>query len=505
MTTLASSHTAPPQDLVPIRPFSELSIADVDYAGGKGANLGQLTRAGLPVPPGFVVGAPAYVAYRQQTGLGDRLAELLDSLDIDDTDALQQAAEEARQAVRDSEMPDWLAAAIGDAYGQLVGPDRDAPVAVRSSATAEDTASASFAGMNETFLNVRGREAVIDAVKRCWQSLFGARTIYYRGQRGFSHSGMEIAVVVQRQIPSTRAGVMFTIDPSTGNRDQLVIEGSFGLGESVVSGQVSPDRYVVDKGRMAILVRSVRPKELTIEVRPDGGTTKRELSPDESRRPVLTDEEVRRLAELGIAIEREYHAPQDTEWAFDPDGKIWMLQSRPITTVARSPEEPETGTPEGTTRATEGAELLRGLGAAPGQCERCGPPAAVACRRRQAVCGRCPGHPHDVSRLGAVDAQGGGDRHRLGGHDVPRGDRLPRTRDPRRGRHRRRDQEAPRRRAGHRRCDARCRPRGRGSQAADASRRLAEWPRPGRGADRHGHQAARQPVGAFAGGACRRA
>jgi pyruvate,water dikinase len=366
MPTLACPHTAPPQDIVPIRTFAQLSVADIDYAGGKGANLGQLTRVGLPVPPGFVIGAPAYVAYREQAGLGDRLADLLDSLDIDDTDALQHAAEDARQAVRDSKMPDWLMAAIGDAYGQLVGPNPDTAVAVRSSATAEDTASASFAGMNETFLNVRGRDAVIDAVKRCWQSLFGARTIYYRGQRGFSHSGMEIAVVVQRQIPSTRAGVMFTIDPSTGNSDQLVIEGSFGLGESVVSGQVSPDRYVVDKNRMAILVRALRPKELTIEVRADGGTTKRDLSPDESHRPVLTDEEVLRLAELGVAIEREYRAPQDTEWAFDPDGDIWMLQSRPITTVVHALEEPETGTPDGSSGATEGAELLRGLGAAPG-------------------------------------------------------------------------------------------------------------------------------------------
>jgi pyruvate,water dikinase len=366
MTTITDSSSAPPQDLVPVRTFADLSVADVPYAGGKGANLGQLTHAGLPVPDGFVVGAPAYVAYRQQTGLGGRLAELLDGLDVEDTKALQKAADHARQAVRDAEMPDWLAAAIGNAYGQLVGDEHDAPVAVRSSATAEDTASASFAGMNETFLNVQGREAVIDAVKRCWQSLFGARTIYYRGQRGFSHSGMEIAVVVQRQIPSTRAGVMFTIDPATGNRDQLVIEGSFGLGESVVSGQVSPDRYVVDKGSMAILVRSVRPKELTIEVSADGGTTKRELSPEESRRPVLSDDEVLRLAELGIAIEREYRAPQDTEWAFDPDGKIWMLQSRPITTVVRAPEEPGTAAPEATNGAAEGAELVRGLGAAPG-------------------------------------------------------------------------------------------------------------------------------------------
>jgi len=364
MTTIAPTDVSAPSDLVPTKPFSEISSADVPYAGGKGANLGQLTRAGIPVPPGFVVGAPAYAAYRHQTGLAERLDAALATLDVEDTTALQEAAEEARRAVGESEMPAWLAEAIGAAYDRLAEGQADVPVAVRSSATAEDTASASFAGMNETFLNVRGKDAVIDAVKRCWQSLFGARTIYYRGQRGFSQSDMDIAVVVQRQIPSTRAGVMFTIDPATGERDHLVIEGSFGLGESVVSGQVSPDRYVVEKSSMAILVRSVRPKELTIEVAADGGTITRVLSERESRRPVLSDEEVLRLTELGVAIEREYGSPQDTEWAFDPDGRIWMLQSRPITTIG-APGGPATA---GLSPETEaGAVLVRGLGAAPGR------------------------------------------------------------------------------------------------------------------------------------------
>ena len=205
-----------------------------------------------PCPRASSSAPPRTAAFRVQSGLADQLAELLDGLDVEDTAALQQASERARQAVKDAPMPNWLASAISRSYEALVGADNDEPVAVRSSATAEDTASASFAGMNETFLNIRGREAVIDAVERCWQSLFGARTIYYRGQRGFSHSEMDIAVVVQRQIPSTRAGVMFTVDPASGNADHLVIEGSFGLGEAVVSGQVSPDRYVVDKASMAI-------------------------------------------------------------------------------------------------------------------------------------------------------------------------------------------------------------------------------------------------------------
>jgi pyruvate,water dikinase len=254
MTTIANSTTARPAapvGLVPIRPFSDLTTDDVPYAGGKGANLGQLTRMGLAVPPGFVVGAPA----------------------------LRVAAEDARAARCDSEMPAWLMEAIGAAYRALCHDAIDGAVAVRSSAIAEDAASASFAGINETFLNVRGREAVIDAVQRCRHSPFGA--------------GIDIAVVVQRQIRSARAGVMFTSDPATGERDHLVIEG--------------PDRHAVEKSTMTIVTRPVRPI-----------------------RTVLTDEEVLRLAELGMAIEREYGSPQATEWAFDPEGSIWLLQSRPV-------------------------------------------------------------------------------------------------------------------------------------------------------------------------------
>ena len=157
----------------------------------------------------------------------------------------------------------------------------------------------SFAGMNETFLNVRGDDAVVDAVRRCWSSLFGARTVFYRAKRGFGQADMDIAVVVQRQVMATRAGVMFTIDPSSGERDRLVIEGSFGLGEAVVSGSVSPDRYLVEKDGLAIIAREVRRKELVIEPSADGGTVTRELRGDEAKQPVLTDDEVRELADLG--------------------------------------------------------------------------------------------------------------------------------------------------------------------------------------------------------------
>jgi pyruvate, water dikinase len=356
-----TSAPAKPQ-LQAVRAFASLRREDVPYAGGKGANLGELTAAGLPVPDGFVVGAPAYAAFCTETGLRDRLAELLDGVDVEDTPALQAASAAARELFDETSMPEALDREIRSSYAQLVGEQADAPVAVRSSATAEDTAESSFAGMNETFLNIRGGDAVIDAVRHCWRSLFGARTIYYRGVNNFTQAGMDIAVVVQRQIASTRAGVMFTVNPATGQRDELVIEGSFGLGEAVVSGSVSPDRYVVEKATLAIRRREVHHKELVIEYAPDGGTQQRLLSEEEALRPVLSDEEVVAVADLGRRIEKHYGSPQDTEWAFDPDGGLWMLQSRPITTLH---DEPPAGVVESGPDEPQ-AVLLRGLGGAPG-------------------------------------------------------------------------------------------------------------------------------------------
>jgi pyruvate,water dikinase len=325
----------------------------VAFAGGKGANLGELTRAGFSVPPGFVVGAPAYDVFVTAAGLRERIAARLADVDVDDPDALRRAADEVRAIVELEPVPETLVAEIRNAYVDL-GVDA---VAVRSSATAEDTEAASFAGMNETFLNVRGADAVVDAVRHCWASLFGARTIFYRAKRGFGQADMEIAVVVQQQLEVDRAGVMFTIDPSTGADDHLVIEGAFGLGEAVVSGRVSPDRYVVDKATLAVRAREIHPKTSTIDPRDGGGTFVREVASDEALRPTLTDEEARALARLGIEVERHYGAPQDTEWAIDRDGETWMLQSRPVTAIGHA-EQPPVDAPT--------TVLVRGLGAAPG-------------------------------------------------------------------------------------------------------------------------------------------
>ncbi len=341
-----------------VREFGQLSREDVDYAGGKGANLGEMTSAGLPVPPGFVVGASSYALFCDAGGLRDRIEQRLASVDVDDTAELEHAAKDVRAMVEDEPVPDEIADRIRDAYRKLAGDREDPPVAVRSSATAEDTEAASFAGMNETFLNVRGADEVVEAVRRCWSSLFGARTVFYRAKQGFGQADMDIAVVVQLQILSTRAGVMFTIDPASGDHDRLVIEGSLGLGESVVSGQVSPDRYLVDKETMHIVKREVKRKELVIEPLPDGGTSTRLLSGEEAMKPVLSDEEVLEIAELGARDERHYGTPQDTEWAFDPEGQAWMLQSRPVTASG--------GDAGAAAAEPEGTVLVRGLGAAPG-------------------------------------------------------------------------------------------------------------------------------------------
>ncbi|MGC2372335.1 MAG: phosphoenolpyruvate synthase [Solirubrobacteraceae bacterium] len=372
---MSAPTTAPVEPtLDTLRPFSGLGKGDVAYAGGKGANLGELTRAGLPVPDGFVIGAPAYAAFCAQTSLRERLADLLDGVDVDDDAALQSASAAARDLFDATPIPERLRGEISTAYTQLVGEEHDAPVAVRSSATAEDTAEVSFAGMNETFLNMRGAEAVVDAVRCCWRSLFGARTVYYRGVNDFAQAAMDIAVVVQRQVRSTRAGVMFTVNPATGQRDELVIEGSFGLGEAVVSGSVSPDRYVVEKATLAIRRREVHHKDLIVEYAPEGGTLQRALSEQEALAPVLSDAEVLAVAELGRRIEVHYDFPQDTEWAFDPDGRLWMLQSRPITTL-HAPQIQKNDSPNTTANGSNGPApvgkqsqtvLLHGLGGAPG-------------------------------------------------------------------------------------------------------------------------------------------
>ena len=333
-----------------IRWFDDLSLADVSIAGGKGANLGELTRAGLPVPRGFVVGAPAYLDAMERGGVRRDLRVLEQETDVDDPAALEAAAEHLQELVEKAGLPEELRAEIAQAYEQLGA----RIVAVRSSATAEDSPGASFAGMNRTFTNVDGVGVVLQRVVDCWASLFGARAVAYRASTGLRDEAA-IAVVVQEMVDSERSGVMFTADPATGERDYLVVEAAWGLGEVVVSGQVEPDTYVVAKDGARVIDVRVGMQTHKIVRGPDGDK-RVALSEAEGGRRVLTDEEVLAIARLGAQVEAHYGAPQDVEWAWAAD-RLVLVQSRPITTLGAGPVGGST---------PQGDVLVRGLGASPG-------------------------------------------------------------------------------------------------------------------------------------------
>jgi pyruvate,water dikinase len=342
-----------------IKWFNELSKSDVGIAGGKGANLGEMTQAGLPVPPGFTITTPAYRRFAESTGILDKIKNLLEGLDVDDNAALQSAAEQAKDVVVAAEMPKDVAKLIIDAYKKLCEQEGDELyVAVRSSATAEDTAEASFAGMNETFLNVRGEKDLLESVKKCWASLYGARVIFYRVKRGFDSWGMEMGVIVQKMADADKAGVAFTQNPATGAPNEMIIEAAFGLADPVVAGQVSPDYYLVDKDSLSVLDIQVKLKKF-MRVRRDGRTVDIDLPEKEARSQVLSEKEIKAVAKVCRDIENHYQWGQDIEWAIEKD-QIYVIQSRPITTLGTARKAEET-TPE------QAEVLLRGLGAAPGR------------------------------------------------------------------------------------------------------------------------------------------
>ncbi|HPT98618.1 MAG TPA: phosphoenolpyruvate synthase [Armatimonadota bacterium] len=344
-----------------IRWFTTLRKEDVLIGGGKGANLGELTAAGVPVPPGFVVTSDAFNGFLRQSGLRDQILASLRNLDVNDTAALDGVAAELQRAVLAAEVPRQTVEEIHHAYRELsqssgVGEEF---VAVRSSATAEDRPHTSFAGMNETFLNVRGADAVVEAVRRCWASLYGARVIFYRREQGLAEEGMSIAVAVQKMINSEKAGVLFTENPATGDESVLVIESSFGLGDAVVSGSVQPDYFEVRKKDLAILQRRIAHKSFADLRSESGENIRRELSDAEAEAPSLTDEEVRAIAQLGLRIGEHYGTPQDVEWAIE-GGQVYIVQSRPVTATGKAATSAEEETAPG-----DGI-LVRGLGASPG-------------------------------------------------------------------------------------------------------------------------------------------
>jgi pyruvate,water dikinase len=307
--------------------FNELTRADVLLAGGKGANLGDMVQAGLPVPPGFVITAPAYRQVMQHADLENRISDLLLDLDRSVCSQLQRVEPLIRNLFTDVPIPAEMEEAIVSCYRQL---GEDVPVAVRSSATAEDLAGASFAGQQETLLNVVGAEALLRAVRRCWSSLFTSQAIFYRCQRGFDDRQVSMAVVVQKMIASEKSGVSFTVDPVLRNHYQMVIEGVWGLGEGVVSGQITPDHYKLDRETYEITFEFVPDKKIMFCQDGLNGVLVQPVPVERVAARVLTADELQRLVDLGNQVEAHFGCPQDIEWAVE-DGILYLLQSRPIT------------------------------------------------------------------------------------------------------------------------------------------------------------------------------
>ncbi len=320
--------------------FETLRVTDIPVVGGKNASLGEMINAGMPVPPGFAITAYSYERFLKETRLSEKIYKVITEVitDSNDPKLYDIASKKIREFIEKSQMPKDIELAIRNAYKELNKRFdlKDTFVAVRSSATAEDLPDASFAGQQETYLNIKGADELIESVMKCWSSLFTPRAIFYRNEKGFPHDKVFISVGVQKMVHSRAAGVMFTINPVTGNVDEIVIEGNYGLGESVVSGAVNPDDFVVDKNEFKIKERRIARKTIQYIRDPaTGKTIHLDIPEDKQKMQCVTDEEIRKLSDLAKIIEKHYGKPMDIEWAIDQDlpfpRSIFIVQARPET------------------------------------------------------------------------------------------------------------------------------------------------------------------------------
>ncbi len=336
--------------------FNQIRKTDIPIVGGKGANLGEMTYAEIPVPNGFVVTATAYFDFLKTTSLKHKILTELSGLDINDSTKLQQASKSIKTAILAAEMPEELKEEIKNYYHRLCG-EMDKLVAVRSSATAEDLPDASFAGQQETYLNIKGYKSVVENVQKCWASLFESRAIFYRSEKGFNHFKVGIAVPVQLMIQSEVSGIMFTVNPLTNNRDEISIEAAFGLGQPVVSGEVTPDQYIVQKNTNEISWKNFSKQKWQMTI--DGNVP---VSKAYQEKQKLEDGYVIDLAKLGKHIEDHYGRPQDIEWGLE-NKKLYIVQSRPVTTLTNQDNLTQVNVVD---PQKHGKLLLEGLGASPG-------------------------------------------------------------------------------------------------------------------------------------------
>lgn len=309
--------------------FTDIRADDLPLVGGKGANLGEMAHAGFPVPPGFCLTTTAFQQFINTCPDAANLYAALNTVTPDDVETARQVGQQVRQTLLTVPIPETIVQAVRQQWQQI---GMDHAYAVRSSATAEDLPDASFAGQQDTYLNIIGEEALLDATRRCWVSLFTDRAILYRSKNHFPHEDVKLSVVVQQMVLSEMSGILFTADPLTGHRHTITIDASFGLGEALVSGIVSPDAYRVDKRTRTIIERQIADKQIAIYPEKKGGTRQETLSDAQRTQTVLTDARILALADMGSQVEVHYGVPQDIEWAIAAD-QIYLLQARPITSL----------------------------------------------------------------------------------------------------------------------------------------------------------------------------
>jgi pyruvate,water dikinase len=308
--------------------FEDLPPRAVDIAGGKGASLSDMMRAGLPVPPGFIITAEAFQMFLAEDFGLETLQQAVRGLDVHNASMLKRAEAIIDDFILRKRLPDPLVEEVTAAYNSL---GTEPAAAIRSSAISEDGDDASFAGQQESFLNVRGIDAVLRHVQRSWASFFTARALFYRAQKGLL-TDVAMAVVVQRMADAEKSGIMFTVDPVHGRRDHLVIEAIFGLGEGVVSGQITPDHYVLERDGGSLVREHIATQPIAIARSANGGTQQVKLTPRKGSSRVLTNNELEALLHVGLELENYFGKPQDVEWCIGADG-LMLLQSRPITTL----------------------------------------------------------------------------------------------------------------------------------------------------------------------------
>lgn len=343
-------------------PFKDIRKDDTPTVGGKGANLGEMTSAGLPVPNGFAITVSSYDLFLAENGLDKEIYNILNSTDVNNPEELETSAKKVRKMILAGKIPSNVAKEIISHYKKLSGLFKQALVAVRSSATAEDLANASFAGQQISFLNIKGEANLLLKVRECWASLFTGRSIFYRVENKIPHENVKISVIIQKMVQSEVSGVMFSLDPVTNEKDKIVIEAVWGLGEMIVQGAVVPDRYVVQKETFSILSKEISDQAVQL-IKVGNETRQTEVPKNIREKQKITNEEIIYLAKLSDKLQKHYYFPQDSEWAKEKD-KLYLVQTRPVTALNRKAKT-KNQKEDGELEASE-TPILSGISASPG-------------------------------------------------------------------------------------------------------------------------------------------